>query len=62
MTVSHRRKLAAIVVSVIALSGVACTKDKMTGDGNMMSGTGSMNKMDTDKKMPSADGMMKSQH
>ena len=67
MTVIRNKVLAALIVGAIALAGAACTKDKMTGDGSMMSDTGSthnmdgdhMNKMDTDKKMSSGDGMMK---
>ena len=69
MTVIHNKALPALIVGAIALAGAACTKDNMTGDGNMMSDTGSthnmdgdnMNKMDTDKKMSPGDGMMKNQ-
>lgn len=59
MTIIRNKILPALIVGAIALAGTACTKDKMMGDGNMMSDTGSMNKMDGDNKTSSDEGMMK---
>lgn len=53
MTIIRNKILPALIVGAIALAGTACTKDKMMGDGNMMSDTGSMNKMDgTTRRRP----------
>jgi hypothetical protein len=59
MTIIRKRIVPLLIVGAIALAGVGCTKDKMMGDGNMMSDTGSMNTMDSHTKMQGDKGMMK---
>lgn len=66
MTVIRNKILPALIVGTVALAAAACTKDKMMGDGNMMSDAGTMNKMDGDhmnkmdagKSMSSDEGEM----
>ena len=60
MTKFRAKVLPMLIVTVVTLAGTACTKDKMMGDGNMMSDTGStMHKMDDKANMSKEKGMMK---